>query len=216
MTSGLFLTSLSIILGGIITIGIALFVEWYRGARLNVKCPSCEVIPNPPSLIRSYRVIVTNKLPLLRFLPRNPAFQCEGEISFHHLDGQNMFGRSLKAKWSESPEPFLYATEKNTGKEFQIVDPSRMTSRIDIYPGQEKQLDVLAKYGDESEAYSWSNETYSKGWRNPDWQLKSGRYLINVTINSSGKKVNRIFRFINDVAADDCRLEDAQEQDKIY
>ncbi|MHB8829138.1 MAG: hypothetical protein ACYC6Q_06375, partial [Syntrophales bacterium] len=207
------------IFGGIVTIAVALFVEWYRRAVLIIKCPTCEVIDlstSPSQPIRSYRVIVTNKLPcLLPFLPRNPAFQCEGEISFHHLDGQNIFGRSMRARWSESPEPFIYATEITTDKKFKLIDPSRLTSKIDIYPGEEKQLDIIAKFGNDIDTHGWSNESYSKGWHNPDWQLKPGRYLVHVIINSSGKKIHRLFRFINDVAAKDCRLEDAQKRDRI-
>jgi hypothetical protein len=36
---------------------------------------------------------------------RGPALQCRAEITFHHQDGHNVFGRAMDGRWASSPEP---------------------------------------------------------------------------------------------------------------
>ncbi|GAB4374931.1 MAG: hypothetical protein Kow0042_19920 [Calditrichia bacterium] len=101
-----------------------------------------------------------------------------------------------------------------------VFDPSRftLTPRIDVYPGESERLDVAAKFDDETECYGWSNESYfsEPAWRNPNWRLPTGRYLVKITIVSAGEKFSRIFRLVNDVPRQDFRIESALPDDKVF
>jgi hypothetical protein len=84
-----------------------------------------------------------------------------------------------------------------------------LTSRIDVPPGETQRLDVAARFDAEDECYGWNNESYFSDpiWRNPEWRLNAGRYLVKVTIISAGDKCIGLFRLINDVSRLDFRLE---------
>jgi hypothetical protein len=88
-------------------------------------------------------------------------------------------------------------------------------SRIDVYPGGSELLDVAARLDDDEEAFGWNNDTYfcPTPWRNPEWKLEKGRYLVKVTVNSSGQQCSQVFRLVNDVPRGDCRLELPQPKD---
>ena len=61
----------------------------------------------------------------------------------------------------------------------------------------------------EQDAYAWHNDTYFyPDWRNTDRQLNHERYLIQVTVTSSGRKCTDWFRVDNDGAFVDFRLAD--------
>ena len=88
---------------------------------------------------------------------------------------------------------------------------------MDVYPGESQRLDVAAKFDNEAECYGWSNESYFSNpvWRNPDWTLPSGRYLVKGTVISSGEKCTGVYRLVNDVPQSDFRLEEAMPEDRI-
>jgi len=100
-----------------------------------------------------------------------------------------------------------------------IFDPSRAIaeSRIDVYPGESTPLDVAAKFESEEDAYGWSNLSYFSNppWRNQDWKLPRGRYLVAITISSSGQKCEGLFRLLNEAGPKDFRLEPAQPGDRV-
>jgi hypothetical protein len=58
------------------------------------------------------------------------------------------------------------------------------------------------------ECYGWCNEAYlpDKGWRNPDWKLPKGRYLVKMVVLSAGEKVTDVFQLENSVAQQHFRL----------
>src|SRR5262249_37004910 len=150
-------------------------------------------------------MLVTNK-PLPRFakwMMRVPALQCRASISFHHLDGPNIFGRSMMGRWSGSPEPVSLPIIAPDGNVSQMIDLTRLTpvSRIDIYPGETETLDIVIRADDDAECYGWNNEAYSSSpkWRNPAWKLDRGRYLAAVQVTSSGRASKAVVRIVNDV-----------------
>ena len=100
-----------------------------------------------------------------------------------------------------------------------VLDPSRLTSdsRIDVYPGETTPLDVAVKFDGEADAYGWSNLSYVSDppWRHPDWKLPPGRFLLAVTVFSSGQKCEGLFRLLNEGGPKDFRLESALANDKI-
>lgn len=74
---------------------------------------------------------------------------------------------------------------------------------MDVQPGESEIFDVAAKLDNEEECYGWSNESYFSEpiWRNPNWQIPRGRYLIKATVVSASQKVTEILRLINDMVA---------------
>lgn len=77
------------------------------------------------------------------------------------------------------------------------------------------RLVVVARYDDDKECYGWSYESYfsKPPWRNPNWKLEAGRYLIRVEVICSVGRCISVFRLINDVPINAFRLENPQPDD---
>ena len=106
------LTILEVVLGAIVAILITLLVENLRKPKLQLRLDSPTDIKYQNSPAQNVRFLslelVNTPLPRwARWMSRNTALQCHGDITFHHLDGQNVFGRVMIGRWSESPEPVL-------------------------------------------------------------------------------------------------------------
>src|SRR5712671_1378153 len=98
-----------IVTGALLSIGFVIWMEYIRQPRLTLSIPP-PADNNYPANFPAQRArflrlaISNNNLPFfLRWLLRAPAQQCHGTISFHHLDGQNVFGRSMEIRWIRSP-----------------------------------------------------------------------------------------------------------------
>jgi len=216
-------TVIQVFIGAIVAILITICIENLRKPKLQFRI----ALPHdrgyqgrPARQARFLGLDLVNKpLPWwARWMSRNAAIQAHGIITFHRLDGQNIFGRAMNIRWSGSPEPIAMSVEVG-GNKISIVDPTRftLTPRMDIYPGEAERLDVAARFDQEDECYAWSNENYLSRplWRNPDWKLPSGRYIVKVTIISAGQKCAGLFRLINDVPQEDFRIESALPNDSI-
>ena len=209
------------IFGAIIAISTTICIEYLRRPHLKLSIGPPEeddYDDRPAKHKRAIRLKVEN-LPLQKWaiwMLRNPALQCGGYITFHHIDGQNVFGRSMVIRWPDSPQP-IPSTFHFDGKKGYIVDPTRLTleQRIDVFPGECANIDVACRYDNDEECYGWNNESYFSDplWRNPSWKLSKGRYLVYISIISSGQKCTGLFRLINDVGIKDFRLENALPQD---
>ena len=215
---------LGVIGGAIIAILIAIGIEYLRRPNLNLDIESppqdSNYSANYPARESRYLRLVLHNQPLprwARWMLRSPALQCRGTITFHHLDGQNVFGRSMAVRWAGSPQPIPLEAITDDNRRFRIFDPMRITpdSRIDVYPGEHELLDVVARHDDEAECYGWNNEAYLQPsvWRAPAWKLPAGRYLVKVIVTSSGQICSGMFRLINDVQRRDFRLEPRQPGD---
>jgi hypothetical protein len=215
------LTILGVVLGAVVAILITILVENLRKPRLELRIAmstDIEYRNRPARNVRFLGLELVNKpLPRWgRWMSRDTALQCHGNITFHHLDGQNVFGRTMMSRWSGSPEPApIHIAIGN--QHVLISDPSRLTSRIDVPPGEAQRLDVAARFDVEEECYGWNNESYFSDpvWRNPEWRLNAGRYLVRVTIISAGEKCVSLFRLINDVSRQDFRLENILPGDVV-
>ena len=205
---------------------VAIFVEYMRRPRLelSVEVPPLDQSYSPPThgitQMRSLRLCVFNK-PLPRFarwMVRAPALECRAAISFHHLDGRNVFGRAMEGRWARSPEPVPLPVVGPGGQHSQILDFTRLTlaSRIDIYPGQTETLDIVNRPDNDSSCYGWNNEAYfaTPAWRNQNWALPTGRYLVTAVISSSGQEFTDYFHLYNDVRRTDCRLDRANDEER--
>lgn len=217
-------TILEVVLGAIVAIIITIWVESLCKPKLSLEIgkPSDKAYDNRPAKNARFLGIelVNRHLPkIFKWLQRNAALQCHGMIEFYHLDGQNVFGRSMPIRWSASPEPA--PMQISVGEQIILLsDPASftLTPHIDVYPGESERLDISAKFNDETDCYGWSNENYfsSLVWRNPNWKLPLGRYLVKVTIVSAGEKLSGLFRLINDVPRQDYRIERTLPNDKVF
>jgi hypothetical protein len=218
---------MEVIIGAVIAVLITIGVEYLRrpNLKLIIETPPVDVeYPSgrPAQRARYLRLKLINKaLPTwAAWMVRAPALQCRGSITFHHLDGQNVFGREMTVRWAGSPEPVPIQAIAQDRTQIQIFDPMRLTleSRMDVYPGEgEGELvDIAARLDDDNECYGWNNETYFciTPWRNPDWRLSQGRYLVKVVIKSSAQRCTGVFRLINDMRRRDFRLEQAHPIDR--
>lgn len=218
-------TAIGIVAGGVLTILVAMWVEWLRRPRLTITVEQpFDMVINPGNLrARSLRVLVMNRAlpPVAFFMIRAPALQCRAKISFHRFtDGHEIFGREMMGRWAGAPQPnAVPIVDANGAIVSYIHDPERVGagSRIDIYPGETEPLDVVARVEGDDQCYGWNNETYfSRPFgRNERWRLGSERFLVRVTITSSGQKHDSVFRLINDVHRDSFRMEAASSEESI-
>lgn len=217
---------LSSIIGGLIGAIIAslfiILIEHLRRPEitLSIEEPVDAAYENrPANSARFLRLNVMNKnLPhKFSWMSRNTAIRCSGLITFYHLnDGQDIFGRSMQTKWGRIQDPLpLFATIN--GQEMKIYDPQRLAPQnyIDIYVGEKEPLDVVARFNNEDDCYGWSYDSYfsKPPWRNPDWKMGKGRYLVKVELIYSGGRHFDVFRVINDAPMNAFRLEMAQRED---
>jgi hypothetical protein len=151
-----------IIAGAVIAILITICVENLRRPKLSLEIESPPIDSHfsnhhPARESRYVRVFLVNRsLPKwARWMLRSPALQCRGTITFHHLDGQNVFGRGMAVRWAGSPQPIPLEAIMDDHRRFQIFDPMRLTldSRIDVYPGEREILDVAVRHDGETECY---------------------------------------------------------------
>jgi hypothetical protein len=211
------------------SIGTAIAVEILRRPKLTVSIeqpPLDNQYPpsRPAQNVRFLRVklkYLTNPYRIgQQWMLRASALQCRPTITFHPLsDAQNVFGRRMGGRWSNSPEPVAIPVLGPQGQQFQILDLTRLTleSRIDIPPGETELLDIAVRADDDTECFGWNNEAYflTPLWRNPNWRLDRGRYLVAVIITTSGQKFVAGFRLVNDVARADFRLEPITPKEKV-
>ena len=210
-----------ILLGAALAIGFAILVEYLRKPNLTQSIePPVEISGNTQLSITNMRVVrvFINARPLpriTRWMMRAPALQCTAKISFNHLDGQDLFDRSMPGRWSNSPQPVQVVGVQN-GNPIAVLDPHKLLtpSRIDIHPGERESLDIAVRIDNDSDCYGWNNDAYIHQWRNPEWRLAAGRYLVRVTVTSGGQLWSEIFRLVNDVPRTDFRLVPATAEDK--
>jgi hypothetical protein len=216
-------TALSILAGGILTIFSSLWVELIRRPKLKltISTPSDHHYDSHPAGEARFLLVDVFNEPTFRLLPpRNVATQCRATVTFHHLDGQDVLGRVLTARWRSSPEPVGINGQIENGPAIKIFDPTRfeLIPQVSIAPGEPAQaFTVAAKFDNDEECYGWSNENYFSNpqWRHPKWRLPKGRYLVIVTVHSAGVYRRAVFRLLNDVERRDFRLEPASREDEV-
>jgi hypothetical protein len=217
--------AVGLVLGAVVAILLTILVENTRKPKLKIALDSPIDVPyqgqaRPAQQARYVRLNLINEpLPRwTRWMSRNVALQCHGSITFHRLDGQDVFGRAMAIRWSGSREPVLPFIAIGS-RQFPIFDLERLTPQLnrDVSPGEHETLDVVASFDNDSECYGWSNESYFSNplWRNPNWRLPSGRYLVKVVIVSAGERLTDVFRLINDVPVSDFRIERAMPSDPV-
>ena len=117
----------------------------------------------------------------------------------------------MPIRWAASDEPFT--PQLVDGNVAQLFDPVKYNAafRRDCFPGNPELVDIASRFDKDDDCYGWSNESYVKGWRNPEFRLPKGRYLVKVTIRSSGDTAYGVFQLENSVAREHFRLLPASE-----
>jgi hypothetical protein len=127
------------------------------------------------------------------------------QITFRHVD----------ARWASTPEPvpIVLAPATPQAQQLVLIPEGR---GVDVYPGESELLDIAIRADDYAECYGWNNEAYfsSPVWRNPNWKLDRGRYLVRVIITSSGQKCIGWFSLENSVGRAAFRLEPYSPQSR--
>jgi hypothetical protein len=200
------------LVGALVSIVTTVTVEYLRrpSLTLSIEDPPLDLRYDPPGSrpateMRSLRVKLFNKtLPRgARWMVRSAALQCRAAVTFHHLaDERDIFGRAMDGRWASTPEPAPIAVGPPSPEGETLAIFQRPISTVDIYPGESELLDIAVRCDTDNEYYGWNNETFfsSPAWRNPRWTLDRGRYLVRVTVTSSGQKCTR--RFILENSAD--------------
>ncbi len=219
------MSTLEVLLGALLSIIITIIIEVQRKPKLRTRISEpvdAKYVDHPAQSARFLGIIVNNRPlpPIFRWLARNTALQTQALITFFHLDGQPVFSSPMVGRWSGSPEPVspISIAGKNILIEqitlaYDITTTSH--NKLDIYPGTDEKLDIVARFDQDNECYGWNNESYFSQpmWRNEKWRLVPGRYLIRVEITSAGEKTTNIFRLCNDVSKSDFRIEPALKSD---
>lgn len=222
--AAMLMTILSVVAGGVLTVLTALTVEMLRRPklRLRIKAPVDSTYrAGLPAVCGRYLSLELSNDTLpkgVRWLSRNAALQCRGTITFHNLDGQRLFTSEMPVRFSRSPEPVPMELIVGEARGY-LVDPVRLSaeSRMDIYPGDATPLDVAVRFDSDDEAYGWSNLNYfsSPQWRHPEWKIPQGRYLVAITVYSSGEKCEALFRLMNQGTSKEFRLDPAMRGDRV-
>ena len=184
-----------------------LIVLWIieRRRRVVLRFSSPEPIERKSTNTIHLQINVCNKnmSPLLSWIyDREPALLCRAWLQFHTPDGQTaVYPDEMIGRWAETPEPFIYPR----GGELPLIVPSWLQNQVDIPAGENVALDIVFKYTNEVECYGWNNDVYSHpGWRNPNWKLDKGRYIVEIRVKTEGREFTDIFWLINET---DFRIE---------
>jgi hypothetical protein len=216
---------MAVLFGAFISILVTALVEWLRKPRLSVMVeapPFDASYPDewPARRARYLRVNVTNWQPpwWFRWMSRNAALHCEAEVTFLRSDGQRLFAQPMPGRWADLPEPVPMVGEVG-GQRLTLYDPNitKELRHIDIYPGQPRLLDVAARLDSDQECYGWTEANYSSEppWKNHEWKLPAGLYLVKIKVNADAATTSAAFRLINDVSVAHFRLEPSLSSDPV-
>jgi hypothetical protein len=219
-----FAAALSAFLGALLSLCVSIIIESQRKPKLSIKIeePPTDVdySNRPANKARFLRVRLSNRaMPrFLRWLGRNAAIHCHGEIQFYHQNnGAPVFSKPMPIRWASSDEP-LSLQVSSDGQPNWLFDPSKFNAAFyqDCHAGSQEPIDVAARFDNDTDCYGWTNDNYlqNKGWRNPDWRLPNDRFLVTITVHSSGEKVVGVFELENSVGIQDFRLMNSTKEDR--
>lgn len=215
-----------VILGAVLSIIITIWIEYTRKPKLTFNSTNINDIDytrfpekRPANTARFLSVEIKNESLswAVRWLSRNAALQCHAEVTFYHLDGQDVFGRKMTARWSGSVEPVpqIQISGDRNVVSISNIGTGASTTHKDIYPGESASLDIAARFDKDEVCFGWNDEAYFSNpvWRIPKWKLPSGRYTLKIELTSAGDKAVNYYRLINDTDVSSFRLAPAQPDD---
>lgn len=221
---------LSFFVGAVFSLGLNITLEEKRKPVLTL-CPMSVFANDAgttPEHIRpmlTLRVKVTNEAPSW-WHSRMPAMRCFAKLIIYQKDITHgkyiaVTPGEVNARWASLPQllPFygwsshlLFSEDGIVPQGFklpsELYDPMRYDppgqdpeQRLDIYPGEHGELDIVCRFLDEQTCFVWNNQFYQ-----PDFDsrffpvgkyvpaLPYGQYLIRLKLrSSSAKSVERCF-----------------------
>lgn len=133
------------------------------------------------------------------WLSRAPAVGCRGTIAFHKLDGTPIFDRPMHVRFVSGRE-LTEAAAKADSRRREDDRPFDPPQGLNIEPGGEAALYVVARFDDDAECYGWSDESdrCEPLWRHPDWRIDDPYFLVRVTVEARDGFCSGTFRIINE------------------
>jgi hypothetical protein len=121
----------------------------------------------------------------------------------------------MPIRWTNSDQPISHHVDEGRVRELFDAAKYNAAFRRDCFPGTKEAIDIAGRFDEDEECYGWSNDTYlpNKGWRNADWRLPKGRYLVRVTVYSAGEKVSSVFNLENSLSRQHFRLSEGTQTD---
>jgi hypothetical protein len=198
------------IVGGILASLIAILIwDRYKRPKLEIEIPKKilgqEPSPQPKWSRAFYHLKVTNE-------GKSPAYTYRVIMRFFDVDCKTQLFPSVNGKWDRGPEPLIFSPvpvevlpdgklkieTRETRQNFVIP----FAETIDVHPRMPPEgFCVVVKYENEKECWPFSSWSYilGEGHRVKEWQLDSGRYVVEVELLYSGKgSVKRKFILINE------------------
>jgi hypothetical protein len=175
-----------------------------------------------PGGFRFTRIRVINQ-PLPRLLAkafsRQVASQCYVQLSFSDIGNkQELFeNQPILAKWTRSREPMathLIQDDSSKWTQVEFFDQKLVSEglRLDLVADAGgEEIDVAVKHEGESDCWAFSGQSYHPkfaeegaavhGWRNPDWRIPQGEWLVEVVVRSGQVEAKQNFTLFNHGAA---------------
>lgn len=201
----MFLAIFGAFLGTFGGLGVALIIE-------RVKQPRVRIILAPPSdqspgnvPTRFLHLTVENcALPLWMrgWLSRQTATSAYGRIRFLYPDGKEALPRPMDIRWTGSPQPPEFV--QNGVLHGSTFDFLRFR---DIHTSRSEGIDVCVKFEGDSSCHGFTNTSYVHNLKHPDYKLKEGRYIIEVSVYSGQQVWTECFVLRNDWPRKDFTLE---------
>jgi hypothetical protein len=202
VTSWFYHPALWTVVGGLITLGVAVAVEWFRKPRLRIVLrdekpeydPAHKESGKPAYLF--HHLWARNKpIPrVLRWLlNRNPASNCTGTITFTNLRNGHSTD-PMPIRWSYTRQPFLPVPKilSSTG---WIFDPWMPFETRTIHCEADEKFDVAARVEQDNNWYGWSNKVWTEGFKIERRRLEPETYLVYAKIWSGDAAADGLFVF---------------------
>jgi hypothetical protein len=196
-------TIFGLVISGLVSLAIALFVERAKLPHLRISIAD----PSDQGNARFLHVRISHQgaSPSLRFfLQPSPALACVAKTSFLREDGLEAMPASFDARWTGSQQPTEFVTKD--GQLFPSVFEA--LKKRDIHPKSEEKIDVCVKFDTDDACYVFNNSSYVKGFKAPDHKLDKGVYLVQVFVACGDVTTSKKFRLRNDFQRTDFRLEE--------
>jgi len=159
---------------------------------------------------RFIHLVIENKrawVPWKFVTERQTAWNCEVSYEFFSAlePNKKLIQDKVIARWAAAIEPILPALDPHRGINSQAVrqtipDPSKLPfgRKYDLHGGTQENIDLIIKIEGQQECYVFSNESYLLGWKNQNWKLGIGEYLVKVQARSGQITKQKTFKIINE------------------
>lgn len=175
---------LSALAGGVIVSIPISFVSSYLWYRLRKPKLSINIVPrdtkepaiHPRTGIAFYHLVVENN-------GKTTAYDSEIYVSFKDMKGNELF--LLKGKWDRGPEPTGPIQRGGWSRVWPALIP--FAEVLNVRPGIPETFCLVVK-NNEDPFYAFNAHSYFYNYKNPNWRLTLGKYIVEVEVRSGNVK----------------------------